>query len=69
MIFHFRPEINDFYLFLFQFLIKFANFVSLPKVNNEKGLATPSSILAGRILWTEEPGGLQSMGMQSIGHD
>ena len=31
----------------------------------EKGLATHSSILAWRILWTEEPGGLQSMGSQS----
>ena len=28
----------------------------------EKEMATHSSILAGRILWTEEPGGLQSMG-------
>ena len=31
----------------------------------EKGMATLSSILAWRILWTEEPGGLQSMGLQS----
>ena len=31
----------------------------------EKGLATHSSILAWRILWTEEPGGLQSTGSQS----
>ena len=28
----------------------------------EKGMATCSTILAWRILWTEEPGGLQSMG-------
>ena len=35
----------------------------------EKGMATHSSILAWRILWTEEPGGLQSMGSQSVGHD
>ena len=28
----------------------------------EKGIATPSSILAWRIPWTEAPGGLQSMG-------
>ena len=33
----------------------------------EKGMTTHSSILAWRILWTEEPGGLQSMGLQSIG--
>ena len=31
----------------------------------EKGKATQSSILACRIPWTEEPGGLQSMGSQS----
>ena len=30
----------------------------------EKGMATCSSILAWRIPWTEEPGGLQSMGLQ-----
>ena len=30
----------------------------------EKGMATHSSILVGRIPWTEEPGGLQSMGSQ-----
>ena len=31
----------------------------------EEGMATPSSILAWRIPWTEEPGGLQSTGSQS----
>ena len=30
----------------------------------EKGMATHSSVLAWRIPWTEEPGGLQSMGLQ-----
>ena len=35
----------------------------------EKRMATPSSILAWRITWTEEPGGLQSMGLQRVGHD
>ena len=35
----------------------------------EKGMATHSSILAWRIPWTEEPGGLQSIGSQRIGHD
>ena len=34
----------------------------------EKGMATHSSIRAWRILWTQEPGGLQSMGLQKIGH-
>ena len=32
-------------------------------------MATPSSTLAWRIPWTEEPGGLQSMGSQRVGHD
>ena len=31
--------------------------------------ATRSSILAWRIPWTEEPGGLQSIGLQRVGHD
>ena len=35
----------------------------------EKGMATHSSILAWKILWTEEPGGLQSMGSQRVRHD
>ena len=35
----------------------------------EKGMATHSSILAWRIPWTEEPGGLQSLGLQRVGHD
>jgi len=34
----------------------------------EKGMATHSSSLAWKIVWTEEPGGLQSMGLQRIGH-
>ena len=35
----------------------------------EKGMATYSSILAWRILWTKEPGGLQSVGSQRVGQD
>ena len=35
----------------------------------EKEMATPSSILAWRIPWTEELGGLQSTGLQRVGHD
>ena len=34
----------------------------------EKGMTTDSSILAWRIPWREEPGGLQSMGSQRVGH-
>ena len=32
-------------------------------------MATHSSILAWKIPWTEEPGGLQSKGSQKVGHD
>ena len=35
----------------------------------EKEMATHSSILAWRTPWTEEPGGLQSMGSQRVRHD
>ena len=35
----------------------------------EKEMAPHSSILAWRIPWTEEPGGLQSRGSQRVGHD
>ena len=35
----------------------------------EEGMATHSSVLAWRIPWTEEPGGLQSIGSQKVGRD
>ena len=35
----------------------------------EKGMATHSSIIAWRIPWTEEPGGLQSIGLQRVRQD
>ena len=35
----------------------------------EKEMAIPSSILAWEITWTEEPGGIQSMGRHKVGHD
>ena len=35
----------------------------------EKGMATHSSTLAWRLLWTEEPGWPQSMGSHGVGHD
>ena len=52
------------------------NFPGGPVVKNlpsnaalEEGMTTHSSILAWRIPWTEEPGGLQPMGLQRVGHD
>ena len=35
----------------------------------EEGMVTHSSILAWGMPWTEEPGGLQSIGLQRVGHD
>ena len=35
----------------------------------EEGMATHFSILAWRVLWTEEPGGLQSIGSQTVGYN
>ena len=35
----------------------------------EKGISTHSSVLAWKIPWTEEPGGLQSTGLQRVSHD
>ena len=35
----------------------------------EEGMATHSRILAWRVPWTEDPGGLQSMGLRRVGHD
>ena len=50
--------------------------VYVPTSNTEEAeverfyeMATHSSILAWKISWTEEPGGLQSMGSQRVGHD
>ena len=44
---------------------------SIPRLGDllEKEMVTHSNILAWRIPWTEEPDGLQSMGMQRAGHD
>ena len=35
----------------------------------EEGITDHSSVLAWRIPWTEEPGGLQFVGLQRVGHD
>ena len=40
-----------------------------PFLPSEKAMATHSSTLARKIPWTEEPGGLQSMGSHRVGHD
>ena len=44
---------------------------SIPELERslEEGMATHSSIFAWRTPWTEEPGGLWSIGSQTVGHD
>ena len=39
------------------------------RIYMEREMVTHSSVLAWRILWTEEPGGLPSMGLHRVGHD
>ena len=41
----------------------------LGRCSVEEGMAAHSSILAWEIPWTEEPGGLQSMGLRRVGHN
>ena len=51
--------------------VKEGDAVSIPGSEDllEKEMATDLSILAWEILWTEKPGGLQSMGLQRVRHD
>ena len=48
---------------------KHYSIVSIYYLNLEKAMAPHSSTLAWKIPWTEEPGGLQSMGLLGVGHD
>ena len=41
----------------------------IPESGRSPGVATHPSILGWKIPWTEEPGGIQSMGLQRVGHD
>ena len=49
--------------------IRFVGSIPGPEHPLEKGMLTHSSIFAWEILWTEEPGGLQSIGLQRVGHN
>ena len=44
-------------------------FLNVSSDPGEKAMAPHSSTLAWKIPWTEEPGGLQSMGSPRVGHD
>ena len=73
---YFMVQLSHLYPFLVAQMVK-----SLPAIEeawvqppgqedpSEKGMATHSNILAWRIPCTEEPGGLQPMGLQRVGHD
>ena len=66
----FKREKMFIYMFLFMITkknIKLKFFIS--KKSLEKEMTTHSNILAWRIAWTEEPGGLQPKGSQRVGHD
>ena len=56
-------------LFCDLLLLKKRVFISIYNLLMEKALPTHSSTLAWKIPWTEEPGGLQSMGLLRVGHD
>ena len=45
------------------------SFLIVSSGNKKKAMATHSSTLAWKIPWMEEPGGLQSLGLQRVGHD
>ena len=49
--------------------ISYYLYVESKKYNTEKAMAPHSSTLAWKIPWTKEPGRLQSMGSQRVGHD
>ena len=49
--------------------IQIYTILSTPESSMEKAMAPHSSTLAWKIPWTEEPGGLQSMGLLGLGHD
>ena len=60
---------NKFHVLKFRHKIMFLPTYSISKLNLEKAMAPHSSILVWKIPWTEEAGGLQSMGSLRVGHD
>ena len=67
----YRHIINPYYIIYVLYVYYTYNMFDpwVGKIPLEKEMATHSSILAWRIPWTEEPGGLQSTGSQRVGHD
>ena len=60
---------SDLYLYWTTWAQGFKNILNCGKEHMEKKMATHSSIIAWKILWTEEPGRLQFMRLQRITHD
>ena len=53
----------------FTYNVPFSHFSTMVTSYKEKAMAPHSDALAWRIPWTEEPGGLPSMGSHRVGHD
>ena len=62
-------KFHNFFFFFLHFKVGFKIKLLLWVFNLEEGKATHSGILAWRIPWTEETGGLQSIGSQRVRHD
>ena len=69
---HFYHVLFPFNILTYFFKLKdnwFTIFVLVSAIHQEKAMAPHSSTLAWKIPWTEEPGGLQSMGSLGVGHN
>ena len=69
LLFHYSNKLLYFSIFVCLEIIKFCFLSTLKTFKSEKAMAPHSSTLAWKIPWTEEPGGLQSMGSLRVGHD
>ena len=63
-----RLKLNKLQRYIIQYR-EYSQYFIITKWNSEKAMAPHSSILAWKIPWMEEPGRLQSMGSQRVGHD
>jgi len=61
--------LNDYIIIIWSPLTVFLCFICSHFSDSEKAMAPHSSTLAWKIPWMEEPRGLQSMGLQRVGHD
>ena len=64
-----KPHIVVIFIAMYDNTVNYPYMWVLYSQSSEKALAPYSSTLAWEIPWTEEPGGLQSMGSRTVGHD